>query len=225
MVASKTLSPYLEGMLAADLLTAEEEQELFAAMNRAKQIGRRRQAEKIRNQIVAANVRLVVSVAKKFAGLRHPLGELVSEGNMTLIRAVEKFDPDRGFRFSTYATWALRYNFARIVAKKPSEATRFPGGEELLADVPDRRGDPSDDRRLAAGGRALARMLAELDPREHEIMLRRYGLRPGCEEDSLQEIATEMGVCKERVRQLQIRALDKLRAKAAELGLERFEPI
>jgi len=225
MVASKAAAPYLEQMLAADLLDAEEEHLLFMSMNRAKQKGRHRQAEKIRNRIVAANVRLVVSVAKKFAGYRHSLGELVSEGNMTLIRAVEKFDPERGFRFSTYATWALRYNFARIVAKKPSEATRFPGGDELLADVPDRRGDPADERRLAADNKALDRMLSALDPREHEIMLRRYGLRPGCEEYSLQEIAREMGVCKERVRQLQLRALDKLRAKAAELGLERYEPI
>jgi len=240
-------APYLTSMLTAELLGPKREAERFRALNFAKyraallqkkltlnasckrivdEIERwMRLAGEVRNEIVAANVRLVVSVAKKFAGDRNSLGELISDGNVTLIRAVEKFDYSRGFRFSTYATWALRYNFARTVGKKPSAVARCLGGDELLDEVPDARDDLVAERGLAEGNLALNRMLAKLDPREHAIVLGRFGLQPGCEEKSLQEIAREMGVCKERVRQLQIRALDKLKSMAAEMRFESFEPI
>lgn len=240
-------APYLTSMLSAELLRPEQETELFRAMNLSKFRAFRLQkkltlnapckrlvtkierwmqfAGEVRNQIVAANVRLVVSVAKKFAGYRHPLAELISDGNLTLIRAVEKFDYSRGFRFSTYATWALRYNFARTVGKKPSLASLSQTGDEQLNDLADTRDDLLQERNLAEGNRVLDRMLAKLDPREHAIMLRRFGLEPGCEEGSLQEIGRELGVCKERVRQLQLRAFAKLKAMAADLRLEQFETI
>lgn len=225
-----------------DLLRPEHETMLFRAMNLLKFQARRlqrklalnhpdrtlierleellQQAAEIRNTLIRANVRLVVSVAKKFATARHTLPELVSDGNLTLFRAVEKFDFGRGFRFSTYATWALRYNFARAVGK-PREFAGLGSSEgETPLDVADYRADPASNRVRLLRYRTLERMLEKLDDRERAIITRRYGLEAGEDERSLQEVAHEMGICKERVRQLQMRALEKLRVLAQRRHLE-----
>lgn len=219
-----------------ELLRPEHETMLFRAMNLLKFQARRLQrklalhrpdrtlihrledllqrAAEIRNALIRANIRLVVSVAKKFATARTTLPELVSDGNLTLFRAVEKFDFGRGFRFSTYATWALRYNFARAVGK-PREFVGFSAVEgDAPLDVADYRADPSANRIRQVRYRTLERMLEKLDDRERAIISRRYGLEAGDDELSLQEVAHEMGICKERVRQLQMRALEKLRGLA-----------
>lgn len=177
-------------------------------------------AAEIRNLLIRANVRLVVSVAKKFASARHPLPELVSDGNLTLFRAIEKFDYARGFRFSTYATWALRYNFSRAVGKS-REYVGFmnPTGEQA-PEVVDYRRAPAANQAALVRHRTLERMLEKLDDRERVVISRRYGLEAGEEERSLQELADEMSICKERVRQLQMRALDKLRRLAEASHLE-----
>ena len=180
-------------------------------------------ATQLRNRIVEANVRLVVSVAKKFATSRLPLGELISDGNVTLLRAVEKFDFSRGFRFSTYATWALRYNFARAVGKKPTAFNIASNDGEAALEAVDYRPDPSELRTQSIRHRALRQMLERLDPRERAIVSKRYGLIAGEDERSLQELSSEMGICKERVRQLQMRALEKLREAARRYRLEDSE--
>src|SRR5262249_61919925 len=72
----------------------------------------------VKNQIIRANLRLVVSIAKKRVGPTNNFFELVSDGNMSLIRAVEKFDTSRGFKFSTYASWAIMKNFARTIREE-----------------------------------------------------------------------------------------------------------
>jgi len=227
------------------LLRPEQETQLFRTMNLLKHHAVRLQrtltlaspsrsslerletlllsAAQLRNRIVEANVRLVVSVAKKFATSRAPLGELISDGHVTLLRAVEKFDFSRGFRFSTYATWALRYNFARAVGKKPSAFNIASNDGEATLEAVDYRPDPSELRAQSIRHRALRQMLERLDPRERAIVSKRYGLIAGEDERSLQELAVEMGICKERVRQLQMRALDKLREFAVRAGLEEFE--
>lgn len=235
--ASRSLdAPYLTSMLRTEILSPELESRLFQLMNDCKLQARRLQkklsleqprrkivaelerwmesAVEIRNRIVAANVRLVVSVARKFAGPRCSLTDLVSDGNLTLLKAVEKFDVSRGFRFSTYATWALRYDFVRTVRRRNSSSVGLQPNEAGLEDLADPRDGELDDRRRAADLSALEQMLTYLDPREHAIIERRYGLTPGSEECSLQEIAREFGICKERVRQLQLRALEKLRTSA-----------
>lgn len=232
------------GVADVPLLTPAEETEHFRAMNLLKLKARRLQrrltlssprretitaierdlasAERLRNHLIRANVRLVTSVAKKFATPRCPASELVSDGYLTLMRAVDKFDFSRGFRFSTYAVWALRYTFSRLVSKSRSGPASLNSGEdERRPEIADPHPiDAAAESRRARWVRSLPRMLDRLDPRERAIIALRYGLQAGVEERSLKEIATEMGVCKERVRQLQLRALSKLRQSATTARLE-----
>ena len=84
-----------------------------------------RQALEVKNAIVRANLRLVVAIAKKYVGSQEGLFDLVSEGNMSLLRAVEKFDYTRGNKFSTYATWAIKKNYARAYNNRVRQEARF----------------------------------------------------------------------------------------------------
>jgi RNA polymerase primary sigma factor len=104
------LAKYLRHIGNGDLLTQEEEIDLS--------IRARRGEEKARRRIIEKNLRLVVSVAKKYRGMGLPFEDLIQEGNIGLMKAVEKFDPDRGFRFSTYATWWIRQAIQRALADK-----------------------------------------------------------------------------------------------------------
>jgi RNA polymerase sigma factor (sigma-70 family) len=178
-------------------------------------------AHQVRDQIVQANLRLVIFVAKRFVDKEHTLGELVSDGNLSLLRAVEKFDYTRGFRFSTYATWALRYNLSRALTTQRKQRKRFTPVDDQLHEIVDTRGPITLPNVKAERDRldGLKKILKRLDPREQAIIAARYGLGRAEEEKSLKHIADEMGICKERVRQLQLRALDKLRVFAAEIDL------
>ena len=132
----------------------------------------------IKNDIVQANLRLVVSIAKRYASGPGHLFELISDGNMSLIRAVEKFDFARGFRFSTYATWAIMKNFARTIPTELRQQARFrTGGEERLLGIEDIRPD-SIRRESAQSERQLevSRILRHLDERERQIIQHRFGL-------------------------------------------------
>ena len=104
------LARYLSHIGRGDLLTHQEEIELSNAAKAGDARARQRLIEK--------NLRLVVSVAKKYRGYGLPFEDLIQEGNIGLMKAVEKFDPDRGFRFSTYATWWVRQAVQRAVADK-----------------------------------------------------------------------------------------------------------
>jgi RNA polymerase primary sigma factor len=110
MEAPELLAKYLDRIGEGDLLTHEEERDLS---RRAKQ-GDARARQRLREK----NLRLVVSVAKKYRGYGLPFEDLIQEGNIGLMKAVEKFDPDRGFRFSTYATWWIRQAVQRAVSDK-----------------------------------------------------------------------------------------------------------
>jgi RNA polymerase primary sigma factor len=237
-------SPYMSSLYETKLLSKEDEAFLFAQMNYLKcreEMLRRtlssrtartelldeidwllRSATTVRNRIVRANLRLVVSVAKRFLDQSAGLHELISDGNISLMKAVEKFDFTRGFRFSTYATWALRYNFSRSVAASQRLRKRYLSGEDKLLES---RVDEADDDASSPAvdlQRSVKRLLNRLDRRERAIVAARFGLGKAGEEHTLQQIAMEMGICKERVRQIQIRAMGKLRDLAQ---LKQLEPL
>jgi RNA polymerase sigma factor (sigma-70 family) len=174
------------------------------------------EANAIKDMLIKANMRLVVSNAKKHVGQTGNLFELISDGNMSLIRAVEKFDYYRGFKFSTYASWAIIKNFARSIPEDKHRRERFITGHEDLFDAaPDVRSD--EHEMLATQERAthsVNRLLEYLEPREREIIRMRAGMDENGKNITLEEIGRKFGITKERVRQLNARAMSKLRAIA-----------
>jgi RNA polymerase primary sigma factor len=232
------LPPYLASLYnEAELLSRDQEAHLFRKMNYLKfrasnlrealdpararaseldEIARlQEEALAVKNQLIRANLRLVVSIAKKRVGPSNDFFELVSDGNMSLIHAVEKFDFARGFKFSTYASWAIIKNYARANAEDRRRRDRFvTGHDELFEAAADHRSDEyeyeSDRRRTQA---AVQRVLSRLNDREREILSSRFGLG-GANELTLERIGRKLGVSKERVRQIESRAQNKLRAFA-----------
>ena len=221
------------------LLTRKQEVHLFRKMNYLKyKAGRLRakldparpkralmdridhlydEAVATKNQIIRANLRLVVSIAKRHVGPTQNFFELVSDGNMSLMRAVEKFDYARGNKFSTYASWAIMKNFARTIPDEHRHHDRFrTSPAELFTTTEDDRADPIEEETAQTQREAqVERILERLDEREQRIIIRRFGLRRGQEPLTLKQVGAELGVTKERVRQIEARALSKLR-KAAE---------
>jgi RNA polymerase sigma factor (sigma-70 family) len=170
------------------------------------------EANKVKDLLINANMRLVVSIAKKHAGQTDNFFELLSDGNMSLLRAVEKFDFGRGNKFSTYASWAIMKNFARSIPEDRHRRERYvTGHEELFESAPDNRTDEQEC--LATAEQAthrVNRLLEYLDPRERQIIRLRAGLddrNPA----TLEEIGQQLGITKERVRQLNVRIMKKLR--------------
>ncbi|HOM16723.1 MAG TPA: sigma-70 family RNA polymerase sigma factor [Thermoguttaceae bacterium] len=241
------LPPYLASLYETPLLTSQQEVHLFRKMNYLKykasllrkqldpQSPRTSLMDRIetlyaeitaaKNEIIRANLRLVVSIAKRHVAPNMNFFELVSDGNMSLIRAVEKFDFARGFKFSTYASWAIMKNFARTIPDAHRLRERFrTASQDMFADAEDVRSDPQemelvqDQRKIQ-----VERILEHLDPREQEIIVRRFGLVQGQEPLTLKQVGRQLGVTKERIRQLEARALDKLRKAAEEEKVEFIE--
>jgi RNA polymerase primary sigma factor len=179
-----------------------------------------RQAGAIRNRIIRSYVRLVVSIVKKFTGPCQDFFDLVSEGNLTLIRASEQFDCGRGARFCTYATRAIINDFARRFPTERRRRVRFGTGREgLLQSLGDHRENGRADAIDQEQSRyIIRRMLGSLNGREQTILVRRFGLAG--DTHTLIEVGQELGISKERVRQLESRALAKLRAIAVVQKLE-----
>ncbi len=234
------LPPYLASLYEVPLLTREQEGHLFRKFNFLKyratklrnQLDPARAksslmdeiealydgAVALKNQIVRANLRLVVSIAKRHVGQGDNFFELVSDGNMSLIRAVEKFDYARGNKFSTYASWAIMKNFARTIPDEHRHRDRFrTSNSEMFYSTEERRTDQyelesAQNQREVQIGKILER----LDEREQKIIISRFGLDHGQEPQTLKEVGAEMGVTKERIRQIEARALSKLRIAAQE---------
>lgn len=174
------------------------------------------QAVKIKNRIVQSNLRLVVSIAKRHVNASEDFFQLISDGNMSLIRAVEKFDYSRGNKFSTYASWAIMKNFARTIPDEFKQRDRFrPTGEEMFLGRADMRTDryqlESDQKQRVS---QVSQILQDLDPREKQIIINRFGLDHSQEPQTLKQVGEELGVTKERIRQIEARALNKLRVAA-----------
>jgi RNA polymerase sigma factor (sigma-70 family) len=180
------------------------------------------QANEVKDLLIQANLRLVTSIAKRHAGQADNFWELTSDGNMSLIRAVEKFDFGRGFKFSTYASWAIMKNFARSIPEEKHRRERYvTGHEDLFEAAPDNR---SDEQEAVASAEQAAhrvnRLLDYLDERERQIIRMRAGLDNGQKPMTLEEIGKEMGITKERVRQLNVRIMKKLRDIAADQQMD-----
>jgi RNA polymerase primary sigma factor len=175
----------------------------------------------VKNQIIRANLRLVVSIAKRHVGPSNNFFELVSDGNMSLIRAVEKFDFSRGNKFSTYASWAIMKNFARTIPEENYRRDRFvTGHEEMFEAAADNRTDEHEyESSVKRMQEAVKGMLGRLDERERKIIISRFGLG-GASEQTLEQLGRELGITKERVRQIESRAQEKLRKIAGEEKLD-----
>jgi RNA polymerase primary sigma factor len=205
--------------------------------------------DRVKQTFVVHNLRLVMKQAKRFRRMGVPYLDLVQDGNLGLIRAVEKFDYRLGYKFSTYAVWWIDQALVRAVQNAPSpqelaeamgvtaeqvewaarsmqtivstQAT-LPGTEEFsledaLAD--EEAADPIQAIQESELGLRLGRRLAALDPREAEIIDARYGLSGGTPL-TLQEIGDRVGLSRERIRQIEARALARLREGAEADGLE-----
>lgn len=171
-------------------------------------------ALEIRERIIVANLRLVVSIARRFAGKGIPFSELISDGNLMLMNAVEKFDFSRGFRFSTYATLAIQREFVRIIRRGSSDRLRAIPDLTAIATVPDKvNADLEEDCRTLKKRQArLRRLMGEhLDERQRAVLLARYGLNDARSPEALRSLGARLGISKERVRQLQLQAISSLR--------------
>jgi RNA polymerase sigma factor (sigma-70 family) len=133
---------------------------------------------------------------------------------MSLMRAIERFDFSRGFKLSTYATWAIRKNFARTISEERQRYTRYvTGRDELLDATPNRSEAETANNSTEADGlrAALCRGLKHLDEREREILTCHFGLDDDSTPITLEQLGDHFGVTKERIRQIEKRALAKLK--------------
>ena len=263
---------YLNEIGFSPLLSAEEEVYFSRLALKGDEAARKRMIE--------SNLRLVVKIARRYVNRGLALLDLIEEGNLGLIRAVEKFDPERGFRFSTYATWWIRQTIERAIMNQtrtirlpihvvkelnvylraarelsqkldheptPDEIAQLldkpvedvekmlalnervtsmdvavsPSSDKTVVDtVPDQHvSDPVEllqDSDLSA---SLNDWLDELCEKQREVVARRFGLR-GYETSTLEEVGREIGLTRERVRQIQVEALRRLRDILQKQGLD-----
>ncbi len=237
------LTPYIATLYQTRLIDKDEEQFYFRRMNWLKfhaatlrrKFDKRRaslkqiervegllaEAETVKAILITSNLRLVVSIAKKFVDTTWSLDELISEGNIALMRSVEKFNFALGNRFSTYATYAIQRHFFRLSDRGRQLRKRFVSDDESLRDRAEKESDTEyhSAEQIVMLKELFAGFLSELEPRERQIVVARFGF-DGKPPRTFRELGHQMGVCKERIRQIQSRAMDKLRELAKQAKLE-----
>lgn len=262
---------YLNEIGFSPLLSPEEEVYFARLAQKGEAAGRKRMIE--------SNLRLVVKIARRYLNRGLTLLDLIEEGNLGLIRAVEKFDPERGFRFSTYATWWIRQTIERAIMnqtrtirlpihvvkelnvylraareltqkldheptaddianllERPVEDVKKmlalnervtsvdtplgPSSEKSLLDTiaDEKSADPSETLQDDDLRSSIDHWLDELSEKQREVVARRFGLR-GYETSTLEEVGREIGLTRERVRQIQVEALRRLRDIMEKQGL------
>ncbi len=186
-----------------------------------------RKFEHFREYLVRTNLALVLAMAKRTRLGDVDFAEIVSEGNMALIRAVDKFSIDRGFKFSTYACRAILKAFSRTAMKHNKHRTRFPvefEPEYEKSDWADRRRDAVEEDCVDELKQIVDRNLADLSTVEQTVIKRRFNWQQQDESPlTLEEVGKIIGVTKERVRQIQNKALAKIR-NVMEDGVLRVAP-
>jgi RNA polymerase sigma factor (sigma-70 family) len=186
-----------------------------------------RRFEHFREYLVRTNLALVLAMAKRTRLGEVDFAEVVSEGNMALLRAVDKFSIDRGFKFSTYACRAILKAFSRTAMKASKHRTRFPmefEPEMEKSDWADRRRDQIEDDCIDELKAIVDRNLADLSSVEQTVIRRRFNWQQAEESPmTLEEVGKIIGVTKERVRQIQNKALAKIRT-VMEDGVLRSHP-
>jgi len=245
-LARGSLPEYLRTLKNTPVLNREHEVELFRRYNYLKFLACRirtgikparvsgvrlsqienylAQAEEIKRRIIEANLRLVVSIARKHTAGGASLLDLVSEGNISLMQAVEKFDYTRGFRFATFASWIIAKDFARKIPAQTGRLDKATTASLASIHRDLRAEDAADFTAMERAHQSLTQVIEDnLTERERHIILNRFGLVGSPirkETKTLKQIGEELGLSKERVRQIELIALQKLRQS---LSSEEFE--
>ena len=269
----ESLDIYLRQISTVPLLTVEEEIELASRIKNGD--------EKARETMIMANLRLVVKIAKEYSNIGLSLLDLINEGNIGLMKAVERFDPSKGGKLSTYGSWWIKQSIKRALANQSKtirlpvhmvdrvtqirrtsiqlaeKLGRDPTDEELAAEMnlpvaritllksvsrkpasldsplgesegstlgemvaDEKSGNPYEHLQSKSLVGDVNRVLAQLEPREADIIRLRFGLE-GLEPLTLEQVGEKIGVTRERVRQLQEQALRQLRKNMASMEKQR----
>lgn len=274
--ADDSVKIYLQQIGKIPLLSAEEE------LNVAREI-KEHNSESAKEVLINANLRLVVSIAKKYIGRGLSFLDLIQEGNMGLMKAAEKFDYEKGYKFSTYATWWIQQSITRAIADKSriirlpvhmietlskikkvtldltTETGKIPSKEEIayrvgipvsklsslikaaqstisietpatVKDESSKLGDfIVDESTISPDTKVtqenlfddIRKMLNQLSPKERDVLIMRYGLNDDGQRKTLEEIGSRYGVSRERIRQIENRAISKLKKLCKNQNLNR----